>query len=189
MAPASGVRAAIAFPPPRSSACWDPTTRPPPDKPPQKPFRKGPRSSRTETRDSSGWPPGGAFTARRAQPKRRVAELVWAAMPTWLWTPKPTVPPRAIRTSQSRVATSRRGPQVDRPKENAECARPGVIEPQQLHQVDLLSSGAGVVAPRSSADKPFFGTSRSRPNFCDRFGLGARPPDFDSKWFSAVLLI
>src|SRR5437667_9654811 len=28
--------------------------------------------------------------------------------------------------------------------------------------------------PRSSADKPLFGTRRSRPNFCDRLALGRR---------------
>jgi hypothetical protein len=100
---------AIAFQPAKSSACCHRTTSRPRKKPPVGDLRRPPRRSPTGTRDSSGWgagagrvapfqtvaapagahrfqsgawgrPQGGAFTARRAQPIRRVGEL--AASPS-----------------------------------------------------------------------------------------------------------
>ncbi len=51
--------------------------------------------------------------------------------------------------------------------------RPPLLTAKLLTMLDVLSGGAA--RPGSSADKPRFGSSRSRPNFCTQFALGTRP--------------
>jgi len=55
----------------------------------------------------------------------------------------------------------------------SERALPYAAELARSTGASLTLVRAADVHPRSSADKPLFGTRRSRPNFCDRCGPGA----------------